>query len=161
MGPVSSSRPWQEIAAAKQAEQLSRIPSEWRLSDETLKDAANTVDLRPIATSNGMLSLRELKITGTYDAMELAAEIAKGTYTAVEVTTAYCKRAAIAQQLLSCLTEIRFLEAIEDAKKLDEEFVRTGKPVGRLHGVPMTCKVYHPRPNTETTRLTLSRNASI
>lgn len=161
MGSVSSSRPWQEIAAAKQAEQLSRIPSEWRLSEEILKDAANTVDLRPIAASSGILSSRELKITGTYDALELAAEIAKGTYTAVEVTTAYCKRAAIAQQLLSCLTEIRFLEAIEDAKKLDEDFEKTGKLVGRLHGVPMTCKVRYPVPNTEFTTLNLCRNASI
>jgi amidase len=141
MGSVSSPRPWQEIAAAKKAEQLSRIPSEWRLSEQVLEDAENTVDLRPIAASCGILSPRELKITGINDALELAAEIATGTYTAVEVATAYCKRAAIAQQLLSCLTEIRFLEAIEEAKELDKEFAKTGKPVGRLHGVPMTCKV--------------------
>lgn len=141
MGSVTPPRPWQEIAAAKQAEQASRIPSEWKLSDKLLKDAETTVDLRPIAASCGILTPKEILITEEYDATELAAEIAKGTYTAVEATTAYCKRAAIAQQLLSCLTEIRFLEAIEDARKLDEEFKKTGKPVGRLHGVPMTCKV--------------------
>jgi amidase len=145
MGSVATPRPWQEIAAAKKDEQASRIPAEWRLSDEVLKAAEKTVDLRPLAASCGLLTAKELEITdGKYDATELAAEIAKGTYTAVEVTTAYCKRAAIAQQLLNCLTEICFLNAIEDAKKLDEEFKRTGKPVGRLHGVPMTCKVSRP-----------------
>ncbi|KAH8690127.1 amidase [Talaromyces proteolyticus] len=133
-------KPWQEIAADKKAEQASRIPSEWKLSEKVLKNAETTVDLRPIAASCGILTAKELKITDEYDATDLAAEVAKGTYTAVEVTTAYCKRAAIAQQLLSCLTEIRFLEAIEDSRKLDEEFKKTGKPVGRLHGVPMTCK---------------------
>jgi amidase len=141
MGSVETSGLWQKIAVAKKAEQASRIPSEWKLSAQALKDAETTVDLRPIAASSGILSEQEIKITEEYDATGLAAEIAKGTYTAVEVTTAYCKRAAIAQQLTSCLTEIRFAEAIEDAKKLDEEFKETGKPVGRLHGVPMTCKV--------------------
>ncbi|KAK4938223.1 hypothetical protein LTR10_021296 [Elasticomyces elasticus] len=140
MGSIAPQKPWQEIAAAKKAEQASRIPTEWKLSDKALKAAETTVDLRPIAASCGILTEKEVEITGKYDATELAAEIAKGTYSAVEVTMAYCKRAAVAQQLLSCLTEIRFLEAIEDAKKLDEEFKRTGKPVGRLHGVPMTCK---------------------
>lgn len=141
MGSIAPRKPWQDIAVAKKAEQASRIPAEWKLSDKALKAAETTVDLRPIAASCGILTEKEVEITEKYDATDLAAEIAKGTYSAVEVTTAYCKRAAVAQQLLSCLTEIRFLEAIEDAKKLDVEFKRTGKPVGRLHGVPMTCKV--------------------
>ncbi|KAL4906382.1 hypothetical protein BDW74DRAFT_176712 [Aspergillus multicolor] len=132
---------WQTIRDEKRAEQLSRIPHDWRLQPSQYP-AKNRADVRPIATTSGILSERELEITGEkYDATSLAAEIAKGTYTAVETVTAFCKRAAICQQLCQALTEICFSEAIEKAKKLDEYFERTGgKTVGPLHGLPMTFK---------------------
>ena len=136
------SRPWTEIHQAKKAEQFSRIPSEWRLSSEFLTTHKDTVDLRPLAASSGILTERELEITDRkYDATALAGQIASGTYSATEVVTAFCKRTAIAQQLCNCLTEIMFLDAIEAAKKLDEEYKKTGKTVGPLHGIPMTFKV--------------------
>ncbi|KAL2839739.1 amidase signature domain-containing protein [Aspergillus pseudoustus] len=98
-------------------------------------------DVRLIVAASGILSARELEITGeTYDATSLAAEIAKGTYSAVETVTAFCKRAAICQQLCNALTEICFAEAIEKAKKLDDHFNTTGRTVGPLHGLPMTFK---------------------
>ncbi|KAJ5904055.1 Amidase [Penicillium tannophilum] len=131
---------WETIRDAKREEQISRIPVPWRL------EAANypsegTVDVRQIAATSGILSERELEITGEgYDATALAAEIAKGTYTAVETVTAFCKRAAICQQLCNALTEICFADAIEKAKKLDNHFKETGKTVGPLHGLPMTFK---------------------
>ncbi|KAL6249168.1 hypothetical protein RBB50_004231 [Rhinocladiella similis] len=132
---------WQKIAAAKKAEQVSRIPSEWKLGQDSLNAANNTTDLRPIAISCGILSARELLITGgKYDASSLAAAIAEGSYTAVEVVTAFCKRAAIGHQLCNNLTEIMFADAIEDAKSLDKIFQQTGKTVGPLHGLPMTFK---------------------
>src|SRR6266536_1784677 len=134
-------KPWQEIYASKRAEQDSRIPPEWKLTATALP-ASGTLDLRPFAASCGILTETELKITGgEYDATALAAAIAKGTYSAVEVVTAYCKRAAVAQQLCNCLTEVMFADVIEAAKELDEEFQRTGKTVGPLLGVPMTFKV--------------------
>ena len=134
--------PWFELHEAKKKEQLSRIPPEWRLSSDFLATNKDTVDLRPLAASCGILSARELEITNRkYDATALAEQIALGTYSAVEVVTAFCKRAAVAQQLCNCLTEIMFLDAIEGAKKLDEEYKKTGKTVGPLHGVPMTFKV--------------------
>lgn len=133
-------RPWQEIAAAKKAEQLSRIPNEWLLPDTGLPTDA--VDLRPIARLSGVLTSRELDITGdSYDATALLAKIADGTYTSVEVVTAFCKRAAVAQQVCNCLTEIMFADAVAAAEKLDEEYTRTGTTVGPLHGLPMTFKV--------------------
>ncbi|CAK7275178.1 hypothetical protein SEPCBS57363_006547 [Sporothrix epigloea] len=131
---------WQSIVAAKQAEQLSRIPEAWRLTPEMLP-AEGTIDLRPLASTGGILSERELLITGeTYDATSLAAEVAKGTYSATETITAFCKRAAVGQQLCSFMSEICFNEALEKAKKLDEHYKATGKPVGPLHGLAMTFK---------------------
>ncbi|RDW92240.1 hypothetical protein BP5796_01634 [Coleophoma crateriformis] len=134
-----SPRPWQELAAAKKKEQLSRIPAEWLLKPEAMP-APETVDLRPVATSCGILSAKELEITGDYDATALLEKIASGAYTALEVVTAYCKRAAVGQQLCNSLTEIMFADAIAAAAQLDETFKATGKTVGPLHGLPMTFK---------------------
>jgi amidase len=38
------------------------------------------------------------------------------------------------------LTEVLFVEAINHAKRLDEFMSEFGKPIGPLHGVPMTLK---------------------
>ncbi|KIX03615.1 uncharacterized protein Z518_07168 [Rhinocladiella mackenziei CBS 650.93] len=136
----STPESWQKIHAAKKAEQDARIPQEWKLKKDDFPPT-NTVDLRPVAASCGILSERELLITGEkYDATSLAAALAAGTYTAVEVVTAFCKRAAIGQQLCNNLTEIMFQDAIEDAKRLDKSFQETGQTVGPLHGLPMTFK---------------------
>ncbi|OJJ50404.1 hypothetical protein ASPZODRAFT_13485 [Penicilliopsis zonata CBS 506.65] len=132
-------RPWTEIHLAKKAEQLERIPVEWRLTPDFLAKHADTIDLRPLVAESGILSEQELAIT-VLDATALAEQVAAGVYSAVETVTAYCKRAAVAQQLANCLTEIMFRDAIEEAKKLDEIYKTTGKTVGALHGVPMTFK---------------------
>ncbi|KAL3461773.1 amidase signature domain-containing protein [Aspergillus heterothallicus] len=131
---------WETLRDEKRAEQLSRIPESWRLQPSQLPEKL-VGDIRPIASTSGILTERELEITGEkYDATSLATEIAKGTYSAVETVTAFCKRAAICQQLCSALTEICFADAIEKASKLDEYFQQTGKTVGPLHGLPMTFK---------------------
>jgi amidase len=152
---------WQEIAAAKKAEQESRIPAAWKLSKIHFP-AAGTVDVRPVAVSCGILSARELKITGVEDdATSLAAKIAAGTYSAEEVVTAFCKRAAVGQQLCNNLTEIMFLDAIADAKALDEHFARTGTTVGPLHGLPMTFKACLPRFSRDIFKITFTKQLSI
>jgi amidase len=132
--------PWQKIAIKKKEEQTSRIPQEWMIASSRLPPPGTT-DLRPWAESSGILTSRELEITSNkYDATSLASAIAASKYSAKETTTAFCKRAAVAQQLTNCLTEICFLEAIKAASELDEQFKKTGKPIGPLHGVPMTLK---------------------
>lgn len=134
-------KPWQDIVADKKAEQLSRIPKAWLLAEEVVRSSHGTTDLRPLAWTSGILSEREVEITNTPDATSLLAKIADRTYRSVEVVTAFCKRAAVAQQVSNCLTEIMFADAIAAAEKLDAEYERTGKTVGPLHGLPMTFKV--------------------
>jgi len=58
----------------------------------------------------------------------------------VEVTTAFCKRAIVAQQVTNCLTEIFVDSALERAACLDEQLKSTGKVVGPLHGLPISLK---------------------
>lgn len=50
------------------------------------------------------------------------------------------QRASVAQQALNCLTELFFDQAIDRAKFLDNEFQKTGRPVGPLHGLPVSLK---------------------
>ncbi|KAK6532642.1 hypothetical protein TWF281_006823 [Arthrobotrys megalospora] len=125
-----------DIVKRKKAEQLSRIPKEWFL--ESLPDD-NISNVTHIPRECGLLSARELEITETYDAVELADKIQKRAYSCYEVTVAFCKRAAIAQQLLNCLTEIFFDKALERAKFLDQQ-LEHGLPLGPLHGVPVSLK---------------------
>lgn len=58
----------------------------------------------------------------------------------MQLTTAFCKRAAIAQQLTRCLTEIFFDRALVRAKELDVHLEETGRTVGPLHGLPVSVK---------------------
>lgn len=132
-----SSPTWQAIAQRKQAERQSRIPKEWLLPS---LPSSNTLDVRSIPRICGILSSKELEVTEKYDATSLAQAIRSKFLTAEEVTTAFCKRAAIAQQVCNCLTEIFFADAILHAKFLDQEYKRTGKTLGPLHGVPISLK---------------------
>lgn len=136
----STGKTWQELQAAKFAERDSRIPAEWKLKKEHLP-SEDTADLRSIVNSCEILSSAELAITSDqYDATSLAAAIAEAKFTAVEVVTAFCKRAAVGHQVCNMLTEIMFADAIKRAEELDDILKRTGKPVGPLHGIPMTFK---------------------
>lgn len=76
-------------------------------------------------------------------ATELAAKIQNRHYSCVEVTEAFCQRAAVAQQLANCLTEIFFEEALDQARQLDHVLEATGRPIGPLHGVPVSVKDYY------------------
>lgn len=67
--------------------------------------------------------------------------MSEGKAKSVEVVTAFCKRAAIAQQCVNCLTEIFFEEALARAKECDDYLEKHGKTMGVLHGLPISLKV--------------------
>jgi amidase len=133
----SKQEPWRDIAARKKAEQQARIPDTWRLPESTNFEQSNVLQ---VPRQSGILTDIELQITEEYDATELVDELAKGNLSSSDVATAFCKRAAIAQQLTNCLTEILFDDAIARAKELDAHFDRTGQPFGPLHGLPISLK---------------------
>jgi amidase len=129
--------PWKAIAQRKQAEREARIPKEWRLHPRFLHIDGSKLD---VPRTCGILNPREITITESYDAVALAAAISNRTYNSEEVAIAFCKRAAIAQQLSNCLTEIMFEDAITRGKWLDSELKRTGKIIGPFHGLPISLK---------------------
>ncbi|KAH8892522.1 amidase [Thozetella sp. PMI_491] len=138
---------WQEIAAAHRERQHNAIPTDWLLTADALQklsgagteDAGKLIKLQA-AQKAGLLSEIELDITENYTASQLLSKIAARELKSVDVVTAFAKRAAIAQQLTSCLTEIFFNEAIEQAKYLDDYLEKNGKTIGPLHGLPISLK---------------------
>ncbi|KAK6411887.1 hypothetical protein LTR95_018034, partial [Oleoguttula sp. CCFEE 5521] len=126
--------PWRAIAERKRAERQSRIPKAWLIPSPPSGNG------NLIGKHLDILSKPELHITQDFDATDLLSALTARKLTSEDVTTAFCKRAAIAQQLTNCSTEILFDDAIARAKYLDAEFARTGKPVGPLHGLPISLK---------------------
>lgn len=114
---------------------------EWSLSTDYLELSKNTsTGVLDIPRRCGKLTDREIHITEAFDATALLEKLGSREFTAVEVTTAFCKRAAIAHQLTSCLTETFFDMALRRAQELDEHLAATGKTIGPLHGLPISVK---------------------
>lgn len=133
---------WQGKAERKRAEAAAKIPMEWRLPDEILDTISqnSTRSVIDVPRKCGLLTKQEISITEDSDATDLLELLASGALTSVAVTTAFCKRAAIAQQLTYCLTETFFDQGIERARQLDEYLAQSGQPVGPLHGLPISVK---------------------
>lgn len=64
---------------------------------------------------------------------------------------AFCKRAAIAQQVTNCCTEIMFDEALERAKECDSYLATNDIPMGPVHGLPISLKDSFNVKGTQTT----------
>ncbi|KAL2812981.1 amidase signature domain-containing protein [Aspergillus granulosus] len=148
---------WEERVAKKQQACFNKTPSEWRIPDDFLSpfqmplaESKNDFVRNNVVRKTGILTARELDITEKYTVRELLAALASGSLSSAEVTTAYCKRAAIAQQLIGCLTETMFPEAQERALYLDSLRAQ-GKLAGPLHGLPVSIKDNFNYKGTEAT----------
>jgi Asp-tRNA(Asn)/Glu-tRNA(Gln) amidotransferase A subunit family amidase len=128
------------------------------------------VNVMSIPKLSGLLTSKELEITENWDIRGLLRVIAEKKFTAEDVVKAFCKvvfsffplfylyflpsitlfhsainsnhyqRAAIAHQLTRCLSEPLFSRALERAKDLDRHLQSSGRPIGPLHGLPVTVK---------------------
>ncbi|OJJ45060.1 hypothetical protein ASPZODRAFT_70614 [Penicilliopsis zonata CBS 506.65] len=137
---------WKERSVAKRKEVAEKIPPAWRVDPDILIELHSTADhATDLIALNAVrkvsiLSSRELDITENYTAVELVGRLARGELSAVDVTVAFSKRAAVAQQLTSCLTEVFFDRALQRAHYLDDFLRREKRPVGPLHGLPISIK---------------------
>ncbi|KAF7681559.1 general amidase protein [Alternaria burnsii] len=128
---------WQFVSKRKKEEQDGRIPKEWKLSS---LPEANVKSYTDIPHKSGILTKKELDITENYDAVALAEAIKARKLMCIDVTRAFCKRAAIAHQLTNCLTEVFFDDALKRASELDDHLASGKAPLGPLHGVPVSLK---------------------
>ncbi|KAL2783508.1 amidase signature domain-containing protein [Aspergillus keveii] len=130
MNPHEGDTPaWQIKASKKRRECNDRIPKEW-LIPQTLWETL------PLPLEENKVNLMELDVirrTNKYTVASLFAKPSTGEFIALEVATAYCKRAAVAGQLTL------FPSTIARAKELDT-MRESGQLKGPLHGLPISVK---------------------
>lgn len=139
---------YEQLGDLKRRSILGAIPAKWRLQNpipqaDELRDVTG-------AYIQQFLTPQEIEITET-DAAGITEQTTSGSWTAVEVAEAFCHRAALAHQLVNCLHEVFFDAAIEDAKRLDAYFAEHKKPIGPLHGLPISLKDQFHVKGVETT----------
>ncbi|GLB42408.1 putative amidase [Lyophyllum shimeji] len=133
---MSSRKDWKDICAEKRKAQSAAIPPEWIIQPPPESQSL----VLDVPAQSGLLTERELEITETTDVDLILQKLRSAEWSSVEVTTAFYKRAIIAQQLTNCLTEIFVERALQRARQLDDILRETGKPVGPLHGLPISLK---------------------
>ena len=128
---------WKTISERKIADRAAILNEhpDWHLRGGT--PPAGVLDVSHLPTSQ--LSPREREIVHQ-DATALVAALRERRYTAVEVATAFCRVATVAQAVCNCLTEVFFAEALQRAAELDAHLAETGCVVGPLHGLPVSIK---------------------
>ena len=104
--------------------------------EDLVKEQFNPLEW--LYTSDTM-SERELTITDT-PSRKLVEQMSTGQLLAEEVFKAFAHRAVICHQFTNAAMELFLQEGLERARWLDNQLKETGKPVGPLHGLPISLK---------------------
>ena len=127
--------PWQETSKLMRERRDESI----RKVQPPVPDVPSTLPLNVSNIPRELLEGNEVRITESKPE-DLLFQLSKGQLTCVEVTNAFLRRAAIAQQLVNCITELLPERALERAKYLDDYFAEHKQPIGPLHGLPISVK---------------------
>ena len=93
---------WHALIDGKRADRASHIPREWRLPESITSKVSpqSPISAFELLEQTHVLSSRELDLMKKYDVTKLLGMIASKEVASLEVTTAFCKRAAVAQHLV-------------------------------------------------------------
>lgn len=93
---------WKSLVAKKREEVAKGLPEKWRLSPDVLATVSASADISvmDVPAKCGLLTAKELDITEKYAAVDLIAKMAAKELSSSEVTLAFCKRAAVAHQVV-------------------------------------------------------------
>ena len=89
---------WKDRAAAKRAETLNKILPEWRLSADDLERASQQREITGPFIEQ-FLDKDEISVT-SMTSVPLLKALAEQKWSAVQVATAFCRRAAVAHQIV-------------------------------------------------------------
>ncbi|KAJ3541208.1 hypothetical protein NM208_g4713 [Fusarium decemcellulare] len=128
---------WKTIAKEHRAAVLQSIPERWRLDNDQYRSLK---DVTSVPYTSGILTEAQLKTT-ELTVVELVKRLESRELKAVQVLEAFAARTAITHQLLNCLTDWFYEDALQQAKDLDQALEKGGKLKGPLHGIPIALKV--------------------
>lgn len=135
MVSINDNMSWQEVAAAAQkhrAETIDRVrPS---VPEPPVPVALNVTTIPSKLWSPEVTRITELPVE------ILLQRIATGELRSKEVVTSFLQRAGMAGKLVNCITELLPERAIARATELDDYLAKKGKPIGPLHGLPISVK---------------------
>jgi hypothetical protein len=92
---------WQQLATTKREAVNGLIPKDWRIPNPPSRAEQNDVAGKYL---HQYLSKQEVEITES-DVVDIAEKTTSGQWKAVEVTKAFCHRAALVHQLVSTISE--------------------------------------------------------
>jgi amidase len=95
---MTSEAQWEKVAAGKRAALAESIPTEYRIPEDKIPPKSQ-LDVTTWPKESGWFTKKELEITGS-TASDILKNIASKAWSAEDVTVAFCKRAAAAQQLV-------------------------------------------------------------
>lgn len=128
-------KPWEDISKEMiQHREDTFAKVEPPIPDVPFELPLNVTGLPKQLLSEAVTSITELP-TET-----LLSRLASGDLSSVGVAKAFLQRAGLASKLTNCITELLPERAIARAQELDDRLARTGKPVGGLHGLPISVK---------------------
>jgi hypothetical protein len=130
-----ASKTWQETAQSMQKHRADTIAA----VDPAVPDPPTDLPLNVTGIPISLLSEEVISITDKF-AEQLISDLASGKLTSVAVTKAFLQRAGLASRLVNCCTELLPETALERAKFLDDYYSKHKKPIGPLHGLPISVK---------------------
>lgn len=134
-------RDWVALIDTYRTKLASAIPSEHtcKLSGSIQELVESQFNALAYLYDAKLLSPSNFEITDT-SLVELARDISAKKLTSVRVFEAFAKRAVLAHQFTNCFADLFLDEGLERAKFLDQYLSENGKPIGPLHGIPISVK---------------------
>ncbi|CAI4058609.1 hypothetical protein SKDZ_04G4470 [Saccharomyces kudriavzevii ZP591] len=126
---------WKEKALLKKNQLNSKIKDEWKLDNATMRRLKN--DKKNLTKNiDDLCPFSENQITHS-TIIKLREKLKARELTCHEITFAFCHRAALIHQVVNCLSEIMFSEALKLADYQDTHRPTTLPP---LYGIPISLK---------------------
>ena len=132
---ITKDMPWQDIAAVAQAHRADTVAR----VDPPIPDPPTDLPLNLTFLPAKLLSKNVIGIT-ELPVEVLLQQMATGKLTSTEVTQSFLQRAGLANKLVNCITELLPERALQRAADLDKYYAQHGKPIGPLHGLPISVK---------------------
>jgi len=95
---------WERVASAKRKALAASIPQEYRIPQQQLPPESQ-LDVTSWPKSSGRFTQEELDITDS-TASRILQQVASKSWSSEQVTRAFCKRAAAAQQLVGMKSRV-------------------------------------------------------